>query len=63
MEEARLDPSLLVRLSRGSLANVEMISRVSPMPGGTYVVTLSNGQQLPVSRLQSRVLRDGLLRL
>jgi two-component system LytT family response regulator len=61
--EARLDPSLFVRLSRGALANVEMISRVSPMPGGTYLVTLSNGQQLPVSRLQSRVLRDGLLRL
>lgn len=61
--EARLDPSLFVRLSRGALANVEMISRVSPMPGGTYLVTLSNNQQLPVSRLQSRVLRDGLLRL
>ena len=61
--EARLDPSLFVRLSRGALANVEMISRVSPMPGGTYLVTLSNSQQLPVSRLQSRVLRDGLLRL
>jgi hypothetical protein len=33
------------------------------MPGGTYLVTLSNNQQLPVSRLQSRVLRDQLLRL
>jgi two-component system LytT family response regulator len=61
--EARLDPSLFVRLSRGALANVEMISRVSPMPGGTYLVTLSNNQQLPVSRLQSRVLRETLLRL
>lgn len=61
--EARLDPSLFVRLSRGTLANVEMISRVSPMPGGTYIVTLSNNQQLPVSRLQSRVLRETLLRL
>jgi two-component system LytT family response regulator len=61
--EARLDPTLFVRLSRGTLANVEMISRVSPMPGGTYLVILFNGQQLPVSRLQSRVLRDQLLRL
>jgi two-component system, LytTR family, response regulator len=61
--EARLDPTTFVRLSRGTLANVEMISRVSPMPGGTYLVTLTNGQQLPVSRLQSRVLRDQLLRL
>lgn len=61
--EARLDPAAFVRLSRGTLANLEMISRVSPMPGGTYLVTLSNNQQLPVSRLQSRVLRDQLLRL
>jgi hypothetical protein len=40
-----------------------MIKRVSPLPGGTYVVTLNNDQQLQVSRLQSRLLRDSLLRL
>ncbi len=61
--EARLDPALFVRLGRGTLANVEMMRRVSAMPGGTYVVTLSNGQQLNVSRLQGRILRDQLLRL
>lgn len=61
--ELRLDPQLFVRLSRGTLANVEMISRVSPLPGGTYLVTLTNDQQLPVSRLQSRILREQLLRL
>ncbi len=61
--EARLDPAIFVRLARGTLANVEMISRISPMPGGTYVVTLSNQQRLNVSRLQSRVLRDQFLRL
>ena len=61
--EARLDPALFVRLGRGTLANIEMMRRVSPMPGGTYVVTLSNGQQLNVSRLQGRILRDQLLRL
>jgi hypothetical protein len=33
------------------------------MPGGTYVATLSNGQELNVSRIQSRVLRDTLLKL
>jgi hypothetical protein len=37
--------------------------RVSAMPGGTYVVTMSNGQQLNVSRSQGRILRDQLLRL
>ena len=33
------------------------------MPGGTHVAILTNGQKLPVSRLQSRVLRDRFLRL
>ena len=61
--EARLDPAHFVRLARGTVANIEMISRISPMPGGTYVVTLSNRQQLNVSRLQARVLREQLLRL
>ena len=61
--EARLDPRRFVRLGRGTLAAVDLIQRVSPMPGGTYQVTLSNGQTLPVSRLQSRVLRETLLRL
>jgi hypothetical protein len=61
--ETRLDPSRFLRLGRGILANVEKIVRVSPMPGGTYLVTLSNDQQLSVSRLQSRVLRDQLLKI
>jgi two-component system LytT family response regulator len=61
--EGRLEPSTFVRLSRGTLANIAMIKRVSPLPGGTYVVTMNNDQQLQVSRLQSRLLRDGLLRL
>jgi two-component system LytT family response regulator len=61
--EARLNPAHFLRLGRGTLANVEMMRRVSAMPGGTYVVTMSNGQQLNVSRLQGRVLRDQLLRL
>lgn len=61
--EARLDQSRFVRLARGTLANLAMLRRVSVMPGGTYVVTLTNGQQLNVSRLQARILRDQLLRL
>ncbi len=32
------------------------------MPGGTHVVVLGNGQQLQVSRLQSRVLRERFLK-
>jgi two-component system, LytTR family, response regulator len=61
--EARLDPSQFVRLSRSALVNLGLIQRVSPMPGGTYVVTLATGQQHPVSRLRARALRESLLRL
>jgi two-component system LytT family response regulator len=61
--EPRLDPSQFVRLSRGALANVDAIKRVSPMPGGTYSVLLVNGQTISVSRIRARVLREHLFRL
>jgi two-component system, LytTR family, response regulator len=61
--EAKLDPRRFVRLGRGTLANIELIARISPMPGGTYLATLANGQELQVSRIQSRLLRQTLLKL
>lgn len=61
--ESRLDPRKFVRLSRGTLAAVDQIRKVSPMPGGTYQVQMANGQVLPVSRIQSRLLRETLLRI
>lgn len=61
--EARLDPAEFVRLSRGTLVSIETIQRVSPMPGGTYMVALSTGHQFQVSRMRARTLRDQLLRL
>jgi two-component system LytT family response regulator len=61
--EARLDPRRFIRLGRGTLANLDLITRLSPMPGGTYQATLSNGQELSVSRIQARVLRETLLKL
>ena len=61
--ETRLDPGRFVRLSRGTLVNVDMIVKINVMPGGTHLALLSNGQRLPVSRLQSRALRDRFLRL
>jgi len=54
--EARLDPQQFIRLGRGTLANLHSLQRVSPLPGGTYLATLSNGQQLHISRLQGRQL-------
>jgi two-component system LytT family response regulator len=61
--ERRLDPARFVRLGRGTLANVDLITKVSVMPGGTHIAVLGNGQKLPVSRLQSRILRDRFLKL
>ncbi len=61
--EARLDSNKFVRLSRGALVNLEMIARVNAMPGGTYLVALKNKQEISSSRLQSRILRERLLKL
>ena len=61
--EARLDPARFIRLGRGTLANVDLVVKVNVMPGGTHVALLSNGQKLPVSRLQSRIIRERFLKL
>jgi two-component system LytT family response regulator len=61
--EQRLDPKRFIRLGRGTLANADLITRVRVMPGGIHVAVLKNGQELTVSRLQSRVLRDRFLTL
>lgn len=60
---ARLEAEKFVRLSRGSLVNLEMIRKVSPMPGGLYEVQLKNNQKLSSSRLQSRLFRTQYLKL
>jgi two-component system LytT family response regulator len=59
---SRLDPQRFIVLSRGALVNIDMIATVSPMPGGSYVVTLKNAERHQVSRIRSRALRDRLLR-
>jgi two-component system LytT family response regulator len=61
--ETRLDPARFVRLGRGTLANVDLIAKVSMLPGGTHIAILTNGNKLPVSRLQSRILRERFLKL
>jgi hypothetical protein len=33
------------------------------MAGGAYLVSLTNGEELQVSRIQSRVVRERLLKL
>jgi two-component system, LytTR family, response regulator len=61
--ERRLDPARFLRLGRGTLVNVDLITKVNTMPGGTHVAVLSTGQKLPVSRIQSRLLRERFLKL
>jgi two-component system LytT family response regulator len=61
--EVRLDPERFIRLGRGTLANVDLIAKVSVMSGGTHVAILTNGRKLRVSRLQSRILRERFLKL
>jgi DNA-binding LytR/AlgR family response regulator len=61
--ELRLDPAKFIRLGRGTLANLDLISKIGIMPGGGHVAVLNNGQKLPVSRIQSRSIRERLLKL
>lgn len=61
--ELRLDQTKFVRLSRGSLVNLEMISHVTPQSNGTYSVSLKNNRELSVSRLQARIFRQQFLKL
>jgi DNA-binding LytR/AlgR family response regulator len=61
--ETRLDPERFIRLGSGTLANVDLIAKVSVMPGGAHVALLTNGHKLRVSRLQSRILRERFLKL
>ena len=61
--EPRLDDHKFVRLSRGAIANLAYVKSIFPMPGGTYIVTLTNSQEIASSRLQSKILRGKLLRL
>jgi DNA-binding LytR/AlgR family response regulator len=61
--ESRLDPEQFVRLSRAALVNLSAVSRIVVRQSGMNTVILENGQELSMSRLQSRHLRQTLLRL
>lgn len=61
--EARLDAERFVRLSRGAIVNLDSVTKISAMPGATYLVTLVTGQELEASRQQSRTLRSKVFKL
>jgi DNA-binding LytR/AlgR family response regulator len=61
--ETRLGENEFARLSRGVIVRIDSIENVSPLPGGTYLVKLKNGNEFTSSRLRSKLLREKLFRL
>jgi len=58
--EARLDPSAFFRASRSRIINLRWVAGVDTDVDGSLMVTLRDGPTVPVSRRQSRRLRDEL---
>ena len=58
--EARLDPSVFFRASRQHLINLRFVESVERTADDSYIVHLRNGSVVPVSRRQSRHLRENL---
>ena len=58
--EARLDPALFFRASRQHIVNLRFIESVETSAEDTYVIRLKNKRVVPVSRRQSRQLRESL---
>jgi two-component system LytT family response regulator len=56
--ESQLDPQRFVRIHRSTLVNVERIKELSPLFHGDYVVTLTNGTRLTLSRSYRNKLSD-----
>ena len=58
--EAKLDPALFFRASRQDIVNLRFIESVETAPDDTYIIHVKNGSEVPVSRRQSRQLRESL---
>jgi two-component system LytT family response regulator len=48
--ERKLDPSQFLRIHRSAIVNTDKIRELKPWPTGEYIVTLSNGKELTLSR-------------
>ena len=48
--EKMLDPDLFLRIHRSYIVNLEKVTKIEPYSKDNYVVILTNGAQLPVSR-------------
>jgi two-component system LytT family response regulator len=58
--ERRLHPARFFRISRGALINLNAVTEVFPLPGGSGEVAMKNGQRLEVSRRRYRELLQAL---
>jgi two-component system, LytTR family, response regulator len=58
--EGILDPSRFLRIHRSYIVNLEKVTKVEPYSKDNYMVVLSNGTQLPVSRSGYARLREVL---
>jgi two-component system, LytTR family, response regulator len=58
--EARLDPAAFFRASRSRIINLRWVAGVDTHVDGSLIVTLRDGPTVPVSRRQSRRLREEL---
>ncbi|MGO9010086.1 MAG: LytTR family DNA-binding domain-containing protein [Bryobacteraceae bacterium] len=58
--ERRLDPARFFRISRAALINLNAVTEVFPLAGGSAEVLLKNGQRLEVARRRFRDLLQSL---
>jgi two-component system LytT family response regulator len=58
--EAKLDPAVFFRASRQHIVNLRSIESVESTSDDTYIIHLKNKIEVPVSRRQSRQLRESL---
>ncbi len=56
--EERFSPDLFCRVHRNALVNVNQIRKMSMLTSQRWLITLSNGQELTVSKRQARYVRD-----
>jgi len=58
--EARLDPAMFFRASRQHIVNLRFVDGVDAGVDDSYIVRMKGGHAVPVSRRQSRKLRDSM---
>lgn len=58
--EQRLAPQRFFRISRAAIINLNAVTEVIPLPGGSGEVLLNNGQKLEVARRRFRELLESL---